>query len=242
MDQQFIEELDAFFARNDIAGAGEHLLKWYKKASEENNTPLMITVLNEMLGYYRSVGDEEKAMDAVEQMLSLIRSQNLDANPEVGTIYINLGTTLCRFCKHEQGIEYYRKAEEKLVNCENPFVLASLYNNSAAACEAAGRVEEAILHYEKSLAMLKSLPDCITFIAITYANMANCYFHSGRKEKMQECIEKMDFILESEDIAHDSAYASACVKCASLHYNVGNKERCDELTNRAEEIYKGGIL
>lgn len=242
MEQKFIEELDAFFAVNDTNGAEAHLVKWHEIAKDEKNTPLMVTVLNEMLGFYRSIGDEEKAMNTIMEMQMLIERENLDANPEVGTIYINLGTTLCRFCKHEQGIAYYKKAEEKLQNCDNPYILASLYNNSAAACEAAGNDREAVRHYEKSLALLKLLPDCITFIAITYANMANCYYNVGNKEEMQNCINEMDTILENEDIVRDSGYASACIKCASLHYNIDNQKRCEELTARAEQIYQGGIL
>lgn len=242
MEQEFIEGLDALFAVNDGKGAGEYLLKWHKKAQEEDNWPLMVTVLNEMLGYYRSSGNEKLAMDCVSQMLELIKKRGLDNNGDVGTIYINLGTTLCRFCHYEEGVRFYELAEEKLKDCENPYILASLYNNSAAAREASGNVEAAIGQYEKSLELLGKLPDCINFIAITYANMANCYENAGNKEKVREYVDKMDAILESEDILHDSGYASVCVKCASLHYNLGNRERSDELTARAEEIYRGGII
>lgn len=242
MEQEFIEGLDALFAVNDGDGAGEYLLKWHKKAMEEDNWPLMVTVLNEMLGYYRSNGDEERAMDAVAQILELIKKQGLENNGDVGTIYINVGTTLCRFCHYEEGVKYYEMAEEKLKNCDNPYILASLYNNSAAAREASNDMEAAITQYEKSLELLGKLPDCINFAAITYANMANCYESMKNKDKVKECIDKMDAILESKEVVHDSGYASVCIKCASLHFNLGNRERCDELTARAEEIYRGGII
>lgn len=242
MEQEFLNGLDALFAVNDGKAAGEYLLEWYKKAQEQDNLRLMITVQNEMLGFYRSVGDEKRAMDSVAQMMELLQKNGLSDSVEAGTVYINLGTTLCRFCHYEEGVRFYELAEERLKNCGDLFVLASLYNNSAAAREASGDAKAAIEQYKKSLELLRTRADGINFIAITYANMANCYGSIGMDSEMRECMEKMDAILESDEIVHDSGYASVCVKCASLHYNLGNRERCDELTERAENIYRGGIL
>lgn len=242
MENKFLEGLDALFAINEIEQAGEYLVQWYEKAVSENDWRLLVTVLNEMMGYYRSIGDESHALDSVEKMLKLIKEQRLSDNPDIGTVWINVGTTLCRFYKHEEGLKYYKMAEEALKNCDNDYVLASLYNNSAAAHEANEDFNASIECYKKSLQLLKKHSDCITFVAITYANMANCYIKTGDEENGRVCLEMMDAVLEDENIPRDAGYASACVKCGSLHYNIGNMERAGELNERAKEIYKGNIL
>lgn len=242
MEELFLEGLDALFAENRAEEAGKYLEEWYQKGINLNDWKLLVTVLNEMMGFYRSMGMQSEAMDSVEQMIKLVEQYSLYDNPDIGTVWINVGTTLCRFYQYEEGLKYYQKAKEALTGCENLYILASLYNNSAAALEASDKYNAAIDNYNKSLEYLSQLSDCATFEAITYANMANCYFKADREDMAQECIKKMDDILEAEDMTWDAGYASACVKCGSLHYNIGNINRADELTQRADQIYKGGIL
>jgi tetratricopeptide (TPR) repeat protein len=242
MEEEFLNGLDALFAVNKLEEAQEYLESWYQKSVSENNWHLQITVLNEMLGFYRSIGEEKQALDTVEKTLKLVQEHELAESPDVGTIWINVGTTLCRFYRYEEGLAYYQKAEKALENCDNTYLLASLYNNSAAAYEAAGNTEVSIQNYEKSLKLLEDLPDCITLIAVTYANMANSYLKSGQEEKAALSLQKMDAILDDPNIPWEAGYASACVKCGSLHFNIGNEERAKELNERARQIYEGGIL
>lgn len=237
MVNTFLEELDANFETEDIDGAKECIDRWYIKAVEENMWQLAVTVLNEKMGLYRSIGEETNAFSAVEDMLKLVEKYNLYDNPDIGTVWINIGTTLCRFYKHKDGLIYYQKAEKALENSKDPYVLASLYNNSASAYEACGEADRAIENYKKSLELLVILPDTTTFMAITFANMTNCYLKMNNLEEAKLCIARMDSILEDTAVKRNSSYASACKKCAIIHHNIGNKERADELIARAEDIF-----
>lgn len=242
MENEFLEGLDALFAVNETEKAGAYLTEWYQKAVAAENWQLQATVLNEMMGYYRSIGMESLALDAIARMLRLVSDYELDKNKDIGTVWINVGTTLCRFYQYEEGLKYYAMAKEALEDCDNPYILASLYNNSAAAYEAGGNIAAALDNYEHSLALLQDLPDCATFVAITYANMANGCHGTGDDNKAEEYVRLMDSVLDNPDIPRDAGYASACVKCGTLHFNLGNEKRAKELNRRAEEIYQGGIL
>lgn len=242
MENEFLEGLDALFAVNEAEKAGAYLTEWYQKAVDAGNWRLQVTVLNEMMGYYRSTGVESAALDAVSRMLKLVKDYELEGNKDIGTVWINVGTTLCRFYQYKEGLKYYAMAKEALADCDNPYIMASLYNNSAAAYEAGGNLAAALDNYERSLELLSDMPDCATFMAITYANMANGCHGTGDKEKTGRYVTLMDAVLDNPDIPRDAGYASACVKCASLHFNLGNTERAEELNRRAEEIYQGGIL
>ncbi len=58
--EKFISELDSFFSREDIEGAGFCLLKWYGLAKENGDKKGELSILNEAAGYYRRTADKKR--------------------------------------------------------------------------------------------------------------------------------------------------------------------------------------
>jgi len=243
MIDEFLSELDMCFAKDDDKAAVNCLEAWYKKAKDSKDLSLLVTVLNERMGFYRSVGNKELAMESVDRMLALIDEYKLSSNKSIGTAYINMGTVCARFKDYDRASEYYKIAWDLVSENGTPYEMASLENNRASTFEAAKDYKKALVSYDNALKILIDNNFDATYIAITYANKANCLINANaKKDAIETTIDKMELILESEDIPYTPAYASACIKCASLYYNMGNKGRADELTARANEIYAGGIL
>ena len=59
--KNFIEELDSFFAKEDLQGAEKCLLRWLDLARECGDKSGELIVLNEMTGFYRQTKEEDNS-------------------------------------------------------------------------------------------------------------------------------------------------------------------------------------
>ena len=104
---EFIKELDSHFAREDLAGAGECVLKWREKAREIDDRSGELSVLNEMIGYYRRTGEEQPALNAVKEAFDLIDELDIGSEVTAATIYLNGATTMKAFGRSAEAMPYY---------------------------------------------------------------------------------------------------------------------------------------
>ena len=54
--EKVIEELERYFSKEDLVGAGIHLEESLKIAEEQNDWQCKLSILNEQIGYYRRAG------------------------------------------------------------------------------------------------------------------------------------------------------------------------------------------
>ena len=67
---RIIDKLDALYAKNDMAEAGRVLEYWEKEARALNDRRGLSEILSEEIGYYRSTGDKQKGLRAVDDALN----------------------------------------------------------------------------------------------------------------------------------------------------------------------------
>ena len=159
-NRDFFQKLDEFFEKNQIEEAGVFLEQSLKEARDSKDISLEISVLNEMMGYYRSTDQEEKGIQSVKDGLVLIQSNGLETHPAVANMWINMGTTLCHFERVQEAETCYKNAELFLMTSPGGAItMASLYNNTAAVFVKKGNYEEAYQRYCMALETLKKLQE-----------------------------------------------------------------------------------
>ena len=114
MGQEFLEQLDSFYRKDALEEAKDFLQKTYAEAVEAEDISLQLTVLNEMMSYAGTMGEEELGMAAVTECGRLIEAYGLQDNAAIGTIWGNMATVLSRFDKIQEALAYYQMAKEKL--------------------------------------------------------------------------------------------------------------------------------
>lgn len=151
----FFETLNKYFDENQIKEAGELLEQTLDEAREAGDIPFELSILNEMMGYYRSTNQKEKGLTSVADGLRLIQENNLGENPVFATMWINMGTTLCHF-EHVEEAETCYKNAEKIISGQpqEAITMASFYNNTAAIYVKRGDYKEADERYQFALKML----------------------------------------------------------------------------------------
>lgn len=237
--QQFLSGLDQLFATGQAEKAGAYLEEWFEKAEHMGDVNGMFTILNEMMGYYRSVEKEDRALFSASKCVQLIGQCGLQNHSAVGTMYLNIATTLCHFKRVEEAIAFYTRARENFKTYgANDATMASLYNNMAFAYVQKKEYSLAEDCYQQALTLLEQVEDNYSDKAVTYANMIDLYETMGEKEKAVCCVKQIEIELDIPESKQNGKYASACMKCANILYAYGFICEASKLEERGTGVYE----
>jgi hypothetical protein len=86
--EKIIEELEEFFLKEDLEGGKRHLEKSLEKAKEIGDWQSELSILNEMIGFYRRSGDKNKALESVKRSFFMIEEKGMDDSVSAGTYMV----------------------------------------------------------------------------------------------------------------------------------------------------------
>lgn len=174
----FMQQLDTFFnseqANEDIE---TYLLQALADAENAGDNAGLLTVLNEVMGFYRSRGRHEDNMWMIQRSLELAAKMQLEGTEAWITTLINAATGLRAAGRYEQAEDLYQQAlasaEKRLAPSDRK--LAALHNNLSMLYSDTGRPEQSSRELEKALAILTGSspnPEQDIDLASTHANLA----------------------------------------------------------------------
>lgn len=242
---EIVGKLDAFFDKNDLSGAEQHLKYWLSEAENCGDRAAALFLNNELMGFYRKAGDREKACFFAKGALSLITKMGIEDNVGAATTYLNCATVYKAFGEPAVALSLYEKAaaiyEKRLLSFDTR--LAGLYNNTALALVDLKRFSQANELYEKALSVLEKNEGTEPEQAVTHLNIASAVeaeigLEAG-DEKIAERLMAARALLEHCAAHTDGNYAFVCEKCASVFGYYGHFEYEGVLLKRARRIYEG---
>ena len=240
---RFIEKLDELlYKKNDIEGARRHLDFWERAAKAGGDTRGLLTVENEMMGFFRQNGTKEEAYAAADTALGLLGELDLTDHVSGATTYLNAATVYKTFGEPTKAVENYEKARgiyEKHLEKNDPR-LAGLYNNYALALCDLERFDEAEKMYFSALKIVENDEAQALERAITYLNLADMYFEKlGELDSIdyiEKYLAKAEAVFDS-DVEHNGYYAYVCEKSAPTFEYYGWFMAAKTLRERAAEIH-----
>lgn len=237
---QVIGGFDALLARDAKEEAGEYLEKWLEEFENKGDWSSQITILNEMMGFYRNVGEKEKGLRSVEKGISLVGEHRLSDTVSGGTTYVNAATTMKAFGRAKEAMPYYEQAFRAYGQSLAPedYRFGGLFNNMALAYEDMAEYEKAEAYYKKAMEIMEKLrPGSILEIAVTWVNLAVLYEKWDREQLVDGCLEEAVKGFHSDEVLHDAYYAFNCRKCAETFGHFGYFRIKKELAGEADRIY-----
>lgn len=209
----FIQKLDSLFAGGQYDKVEPFMLAVLEEAKEREDYGLYLSVGNEMIGYYRSVSQFQKAYQVSEDMLLLMEELQLDQSVEFATVLLNTATAYSFDENFEIALQFYRRAEQiyhMLVPAED-YLFAGLYNNMSSLAEKMGRNEEALELLLKALEILRHYPDRQMEAATNFTNLGLLYLKMGNYGNGKKCAMQAVEMFEAlqEPASHYSAALSA---------------------------------
>ncbi len=236
-------KLDSLLDKEEWAQAEKLLSYWLGEATIGNDRRGQFFIYNELIGLKRKLQKADEALAAADEALKL--GEELDIMDSVGgaTAYVNAGTALEAFGRPQEAVLMYKKAlpvyESGLPH--GSAKLGSLYNNLAIALSLCENYEEALACYDKALNIMSGVEGGRIEQALSYLNMADTYqamlgLEDGI-EKIEDCLEKAQLMLDSEDLKRDGYYAFMADKCIGSFEYFGYFAYAAELKKRVREIY-----
>ena len=238
--RQVIEEFDRLLARDAKEEASLYLEQKLEQFETDGDWASQITILNEMMGFYRNTGEKKKGLLSVEKGLALVREHKLSDTVSGGTTYVNAATTMKAFGRAREAMPYYEQAFRAYGNSLAPedYRFGGLFNNMALAYEDMGRYEMAEAYYKKAMDIMEKLqPGSILEIAVTWVNLAVLYEKAGREDMTDSCLEEAIKGFHCGEVPRDAYYAFNCRKCADTFGHFGYFRMKKELSEEADRIY-----
>lgn len=214
----FFTSYDKLLKENKINDARNLLEDSLEHAIKNNNTALIIKILNEAIGFYRDLSEFDTSVKYANALLNLIKKMKLDYKDEA-TCLINIANAFRAGGLLEASAEIFKEAKSLFdLNINDSNLLAALYNNWALLYEEKNEIKEAISLLKQALLLVN---DEIK-IASTHVNLGMCYLKLNELA-LAECeieISKTIFEKNKNDF-HYSGFLALKAK----YYNLIKEDR-----------------
>lgn len=214
----FFTSYDKLLKENKINDARNLLEDSLEHAIKNNNTALIIQILNEAIGFYRDLSEFDTSVKYANALLNLIKKMKLDYKDEA-TCLINIANAFRAGGLLEASAEILKEAKSLFdLNINDSNLLAALYNNWALLYEEKNEIKEAISLLKQALLLVN---DEIK-IASTHVNLGMCYLKLNELA-LAECeieISKTIFEKNKNDF-HYSGFLALKAK----YYNLIKEDR-----------------
>ena len=216
---------------------------WEKEANSLKDRSGQLTMLSEMIGLFRKMGEKTKAMMAIDKALGLLKTYGFDDSSSAGTIYLNAATTLKAFNELDRAMPCYEKTLELYNKYLKPDdeKYGGLYNNMALAYVDLKEYKKAEDLYNKALKIMKALDGKEPEVAITYVNMAQLYFASldmdACIDKIMDCMKKAYENLMSDKANKNGYWAFVASSCIPSFEQFGFDSYKQTLKEKVDKIY-----
>ena len=215
--------LDKLFAEKKIKEAEVYLRENLDKAKEEKDNGAVLVLLNEQIGYYRSISRTEASLIALAEAKNYIEIMGLVGTEHEATTLLNGATALRAAKQYKEAMQEYFRVEEIYNNTISgkDYRFAGLYNNMSLLYSELEQYKEAGEKLQLALGVLEGLEGSEIEQAITYTNMAVNYGKLEQKDAMKNVLQKALQLFEEYTDNKDAHYAAALSGLAGVYFEMG---------------------
>ena len=217
----FYYRVDRLFKEKKTAEAEQFMKDTLTQAEAECDAGTVITVCNELGGYYRATSRYSEGIVLYEKALKIMDDMGLASSEHYGTTLVNYATTYTMAGDIIKALNLYTEAAEiyAAAGLAADDRLAALFNNMSYLCQELEDYPQAEEYLEKSLYILKMLPDTEIEIAVTYTNMASLALAMSKTDEAKLHIKKAMDIFITESGNTDVHYAGAVCTLGEIYFN-----------------------
>ncbi len=222
---QILQQLDQLFANHQIEKVERFLQEQIEVARQAGEVGNEITLLNELIGYYRDVSQYDNAIQMCKEAMELVEATGLKGTIPYATTLQNVANALRAAGQLDASKMYYETVFEVYQNQlpNNDMRYASLYNNMSLLYQEMGKFEQACISLESALAIAIQHEDAIIEVATTHTNLAMSLLKLNRLEEALKHLEQARDIFEQDE---DKNYHYSATLCAmgEAYYLMGHLE------------------
>ena len=212
---QILSQYDSMFGKNSLLEIEEYLVNMIKEADEKSQMGIMVTLLNEIIGFYRDTTQKEKALHYCEKLQRILNEMQLEGRIDYATSLLNVANAYRQFGLFEESLRLYHVVEDTYEGqvAQNDFMYASLYNNWSLLYQEMADFEAARDMLKKALVIVDSYQEAVIEQATTRTNLAATLLQIGTRQAYQEAISYLQEALAvfEKDDGRDFHYGAALV-------------------------------
>lgn len=232
--QQVLRELDGLFQRGEYAQVEAFLQRHIRQAEDENDKGTALSLLNELMGYYRSLSRHADALAASQKALGMLEAMGLKDSIHYATTLLNAATAYRADGQTQKAIGLFEQVGRLFValRVQDAYLVATLYNNLAMAWQEAGDHARAIQFLEAALPISQARTGAELDVAVSLTNLALSRLRLGQLGEAHAALREAVQLFESQP-RHSGHYSAALAALAEVHYKQGRAPEAVDLYERA---------
>lgn len=231
-----INGLDELYENRQSDKVEDYLSSNLEQALQESDVGCAITIINELIGFYRDASEYDKAEAYCEKLLPFMERAGLKDTVHYGTSCLNIANAYRAAGKLDTSLQYYEMVREIYYKVLEPadFRWAGLNNNLSLLYQEMGRYDDACQALKDALAIVKNIPEAVIELAVTYTNLAASYMKAGNVTEAENAIGESLAIFE-DGRTQDFHYGAALSAKGDIY--VAKKEY-----HKAAETFEQAML
>ncbi|MBQ9984222.1 MAG: DUF4125 family protein [Lachnospiraceae bacterium] len=218
---KILEEYDSMFGNCELADIEAFLQQNIERAHQEGDFGVVITLLNEIIGFCRDTTQREKALSYCDELLAVMDEIKLQGRVEYATSLLNIANAYRAFGLCEESVALYEQVHENYkVNVKpESFDYASLYNNWSLVYQELGEFEQARELLMKALEVVDLYEEAVIPQANTRTNLATTLLQLHTEQAYEEAMKYLSEALEIYERGGgvDFHYGAALVAMGDAH-------------------------
>lgn len=216
---QITEELDTLFAQEKIAEIPQFLESHIAQAAQEGAQKVLLTLYNEIIGFYRETGQYALSIENCHKAVALMKEMGIQDTIPYATTLLNIANAHRAAGLLQESLELYNRVRPIYVAHldENDMYFANFYNNLSLLYQEMGDFASAKDQLVNALSIVSHKPDRQFEAAVTQANLANTCIELGQDDEARARAEEAIRIFEELGV-DDAHYSAALSALGSLYY------------------------
>lgn len=207
-----LNQLDDLFSMQKIDDVEPYLSDQLAIATKEGDYGSCITIMNELIGFFRDTSQYEKSLHYSNQVLTLMKELGYEGTLPYATTSLNVANALRAAGHHQESLQFYESVlpiyQKELTQDDER--IAALYNNMSLLYQEMGDFQQAVHCLQKALCIVENGKDEIK-LAITHSNLGASYLQLDEIETaMEHLFEAMRIFQKTEekDFHYNAALAA----------------------------------
>lgn len=216
---QVTKELDALFDQGKVDEIPQFLESHIAQAIEAGAKDVLLTLYNEIIGFYRETGQYELSIENCHKAIALMDEMGIQDTIPYATTLLNAANAYRAAGLLQESLELYNKVRPIYVAQldEDDMYFANLYNNLSLLYQEMNDFASAKEQLVNALYIVTHKPDKQFEVAVTQANLANTCIELEQDDEAKARAEEAIRIFEELGV-DDAHYSAALAALGSLYY------------------------
>jgi tetratricopeptide (TPR) repeat protein len=229
-----MQDVDGLFQRGEYERVEPFLLVHIAQAEAEDDGHSVLSLLNELMGYYRSTSRFRDSLEVASKALMLLDRLGLKDSRPYATTMLNIATAWSANGQTQRAIRAFEEVGRLFLalQVDDVFLVATLYNNLAMAWQEAGDHAKAMRFLKAALPLSRSRPGAEHDVAVSLTNLALSCTCVGELVEARAALEEAISLFDA--LPRPSGHAAAAIAgLAQVCYREGRLTEAAALYERA---------